>query len=753
MKGIIPTIILALLCAHTLQAQATYPTKPVTMRVDDDFNAATPGWQVTRFDKIQDGIDAADPGATVFVYAGTYCENIVVDKTVIVKGEDRESVVIDGTYSGDIVTVKADDVELCRLTVSNTADTAFLLDSDGSTVSDCFITMVGFRGVSVNGYRVDNTIYENTFGKTGTGIYLEDHSGSNHISANLFTDSGSYDIMLDSTSNNTISGNESASPNYYGLYLYLSDENVITGNLFRSHSKGIYLHYSNHNTVSGNEFKDNTYSGLEMGSSDFNIVTGNTAYGNKTAFRLKSSDQNTLSGNLMEDNEGGINLSSSSSQIVTDNTFVDCGIDFWGTSLDHWNTHTMENNTANGKPIYYYKNVTGVTVPSDAASVILANCTSCTLKDLDLSNTDTGILLAQSSQNTITGCRILSNNWAGIGLYLGSTDNLIEGNIIAMNYHSGLWIEGDCNDNAFRENTISDHQWGVFGAAGGCLFEGNTVIQNDEGILINKISGVVLTGNLIGANRAGFDGFGLNLSMSDDCKVMENIFFYNIEGVHITGGAGHEIYHNTFLMNDLNAFDIGMNAWDDGYPSGGNCWDDYAGEDLNGDGLGDTPYAVPGGSNEDGYPLMSPFGGAALCGERSMLSIDSAGSVPFTLFAGAAGAGRDYLLLGSASGTSPGTTLPGGAAVLPLNYDSFTELVLMLLNTPVFSNFMGTLDGQGLAQAQLATPGPMPPSVEGLTLHFAFALKNPWDTVSNPAIVVFHGNNGVREGLGNQRGG
>jgi hypothetical protein len=56
-----------------------------------------------------------------------------------------------------------------------------------------------------------------------------------------------------------------------------------------------------------------------------------------------------------------------------------------------------------------------------------------------------------------------------------------------------------------------------------------------------------------------------------------------------------------------------VNAWDDGYPSGGNYWSDYTGVDLRkgpyqnetgSDGIGDTPYSIDS-DNADRYPLMN----------------------------------------------------------------------------------------------------------------------------------------------------
>jgi hypothetical protein len=112
--------------------------------------------------------------------------------------------------------------------------------------------------------------------------------------------------------------------------------------------------------------------------------------------------------------------------------------------------------------------------------------------------------------------------------------------------------------------------------------------------------------------------------------------------------------------------------------------------------------------------------------------------IGFTLEAGAENGNRPYLLLGSLSGTSPGFVLPGGT-VLPLNWDLLTDVIMLCLGTPICKDFLGALDGDGKAAAELNTFGPVDPILIGETAHFAYCLRGwpGFNFVSNPIGVTF----------------
>lgn len=106
----------------------------------------------------------------------------------------------------------------------------------------------------------------------------------------------------------------------------------------------------------------------------------------------------------------------------------------------------------------------------------------------------------------------------------------------------------------------------------------------------------------------------------------------------------------------------------------------------------------------------------------------------FRLAGDAAVAQHTYALLGSMSGTSPG--IPIGSANLPLVPDAFFGLVAGLLGTPATPGFLGQLGPDGCAFASFDTMIPVPASMIGVNLDFAWLTLQPGIATSEPTRVT-----------------
>ncbi|MBI5851860.1 MAG: PQQ-dependent sugar dehydrogenase [Planctomycetes bacterium] len=107
------------------------------------------------------------------------------------------------------------------------------------------------------------------------------------------------------------------------------------------------------------------------------------------------------------------------------------------------------------------------------------------------------------------------------------------------------------------------------------------------------------------------------------------------------------------------------------------------------------------------------------------LSITTGGRVDFGLDAGVAFAGASYALVGSISGTSPGTIVEGIRLPLNIAGDPWFFLTIVAANSPSLQGTIGVLDTDGGSSAALVLPAGLPASLAGATLHHAFAALDP----------------------------
>ena len=357
-------------------------TKPRTWTVDDDGPAD--------FHTIQDAINAASPRDTIFVHNGTYYEHVVVNKTVTLVGENKNTTVIDGNTTGTVVTVISNNINI----------NGFTIQSDNSP---------GNIGIHLD-EAIGCNIIGNVIIGNWEGVKLT-YSSSNTISGNTITDNWYFHgiHLVDSSSDNIISGNIVLS-NHQGIYLDRSPRNTINDNIVANNRVGIYPSYSCNNVINGNTVTENLEFGIFILESASNVLRNNNLTANYYNFGI------------------------------------------WGSTILRFIHDIDTSNTLNGRSIYYWVNEHDKQIPPDAGYVGVINCTNIIVRDLDLKENGEGVLFAYTRGSIIENVNV-SKNWNGIYL-LQSSDNTIRGNRIDTSTYINIYLSSSSRNIIYHNNFL-----------------------------------------------------------------------------------------------------------------------------------------------------------------------------------------------------------------------------------------------------------------------------------------------------------
>jgi len=320
-SGIILTLLLACILSLAFNIQLVSASLSVH-NIDTGLN----------YETIQEAIDAPETldGHTIFVEAGTYYENLVVDKNVSLFGENRDTTILDGSEKGAVVQVTmSSEVTLSNFTIINAYTGIRLSESTDTRIENNDIRDCG-RAIlfwfSSSSVIKDNTITSVILGSdTGVGILFYE-SSNNIITENTITLNDWAGVRLSSSHNNTISENKIIS-NYNGFVLSSSSGNILSRNEITDNGDGIwFLTSSNNNSISNNNITKNTGCGTHLArESSNNSVSGNNIVDNRWGILIVySSSNNSISrNNIARAHEYGIWLSVSSNNLFHHNNFVD----------------------------------------------------------------------------------------------------------------------------------------------------------------------------------------------------------------------------------------------------------------------------------------------------------------------------------------------------------------------------------------------------------------------------------------------
>ena len=214
---------------------------------------------IGNFSTIQDALDSAESGDTIYAYNGTYFENIVIDKSIILIGEDKNNTIIDGRETGNTIKVNADNVTIQSFTIQHSGlifpNSGINLSSNYNLIEDNII-MYNFYGMTL--YRsswntIRGSIIQNDI---NCGIYLSKSSDNtiidNTIRCHTYNGLGVYD----SSDRNIIQSNDLNHNSFCAVNIRTSSDNNVIDNNISDNNIGIHLP-SSENTVSGNVFSNN----------------------------------------------------------------------------------------------------------------------------------------------------------------------------------------------------------------------------------------------------------------------------------------------------------------------------------------------------------------------------------------------------------------------------------------------------------------------------------------------------------------
>ena len=174
-SSIIVKILIILSLTNTLMVTADEPLQNRIIFVNN-INIMGPwdGTQEHPYQLINDGVLNAIDGDIVYVFSGEYYENIIIDKSITLSGENKNSTIIDGINGEFIIHTIKDGVTIEQFTIRNSGgfigNSGIKFDSKYNKVRNCTIYRTK-TGVYVNNTK-NNEINNCTFHNNGDGIYL-----------------------------------------------------------------------------------------------------------------------------------------------------------------------------------------------------------------------------------------------------------------------------------------------------------------------------------------------------------------------------------------------------------------------------------------------------------------------------------------------------------------------------------------------------------------------------------------------------
>ena len=233
------------------------------------------GTGIGNYTYIQEAIDNSSNNDTIFVFNGTYSENLIINKSINLIGFEKNSTIIHSNGSLYIILIKSSWVNLTGFTIQNGKVGIYILGVNYSfnNISNNVLTD-NWEGIRLYGSS-NNKIYRNIlYGHSNQDIILYE-SGKNMLIENVFFNNKKA-ILLNRWSNYNIISKNNMTNNYFGISIDSSFNNFVYDNDIINCTRGIYLTFSKDNNITDNNFEHNKECGIYLSNADENVISPNS---------------------------------------------------------------------------------------------------------------------------------------------------------------------------------------------------------------------------------------------------------------------------------------------------------------------------------------------------------------------------------------------------------------------------------------------------------------------------------------------
>jgi len=250
-KTLVIGIIFLFIVMNIPPSVAVYSVKKPSMPISKSKTLYVGGTGEDNYTTIEDAIRDARGGDTVFVYNGTYYENLVIRDKINLIGENKYTTIIDGSNSNssDIIRINTDNVKISGFTIQKSAHNIY---GDG-------IECMWHSNLIIE----DNIIRDNTdcgicISKSFNGL------GTNNVIANNIIINNNVGVIIECPG-----------------WSKVIENNNIVNNTITNNNKGIQLYRSYNNTIKYNNITNNLKIGLNVINSKPNFIIKNNFIGNR----------------------------------------------------------------------------------------------------------------------------------------------------------------------------------------------------------------------------------------------------------------------------------------------------------------------------------------------------------------------------------------------------------------------------------------------------------------------------------------